>query len=214
MDRNLVFACGACVLIGIVTGCDVTDPNAKGRQVLNPPGIAPVGMDPMDGGRAAPANPPAVAPVNPAPVNPAPVAAQQPPAAAPPANDGKGIIGKMTNTVVDVKPAMAANPNLKIVENKSQGDDPISFAASAYVSARSKASMFGFSAWLKQHKIVEERNPTYAEFMQAMKENHVEFTALYQWQTYGYDSEAGAIVILEDPVMKAERYKAAGIPNP
>ncbi len=201
--NNLGFGCCLGLLL-VAAGCDVSDPNAKARPVANPAGIAPVGLDPMDGGRAAPA---AAQPVAQQP-------AGQPPAAQPPANDGKGIIGKMTNTVVDVKPAMAANPNLVIVENKSQGDDPMSFAASAYVAARSKASMLGFSAWLKQHKIVEERNPTYAEFMQAMKENHVEFTALYQWQTYGYDAEKGEILILEDPVMKAERYKAAGIdPN-
>lgn len=203
MDRNLGFACGVCVLIGIVTGCDVTDPNAKARPVANPPGIAPVGLDPMDGGRAAPLNPP-------------PVAAQQPAPAAPaaPANDGKGIIGKMTGEVLDVQKALAENPNLKIIENKTQGDDPLSFAASAYIHARSEASMLGFKAWLKQHKIVEERNPTYAEFMQAMKENNVHFTARPLWEHYGYDEKLGALVILEDSALKAERYKAIGIdPN-
>lgn len=210
MLRNFGFGCG--MLLWLVTiGCDVSDPNAKVRPVANPPGIAPVGMDPLDGGRAAPANPPAAAqPVAQQPVP--PPAAQQPPAQ-PPANDGKGIIGKMTNTVVEVKPAMAANPNLKIVENKSQGDDPISFAASAYVSLRSKASILGFTAFLKQERIVNERNLTYPEFIAAMKMHNVEFTALYEWQTYGYDPQEGILVILEDPVLKAERYKAAGV-NP
>ena len=69
----------------------------------------------------------------------------------------------------------------------------------------------GVETWLKQHKIVEERNPTHAEFLQAMRDNRVEFTALYPWQMYGYDSQAGTIVILEDGAMKAERYKAAGL---
>lgn len=195
--RNLIVAVCLGILISAGGGCDVRPPAA--RPVANPPGIAPIGMDPMDGGRAAP-----VAGANPVPQPPAP-------AANPPANDGKGIIGKMTAKVVDVKEAMAQNPNLKVVENKTGGDDPLSFAASAYVSARSQASVLGFQAWLKQFKIVEERNPTYAEFMQAMKENRIEFTELYQWQMYGYDAQAGMIVVLEDGAMKAERYKAAGI---
>jgi hypothetical protein len=215
MLRNVGFGC--CVLSMIVAaGCGELDPNKKARPVLTPPGIAPVGFDPADPGRAAPA-----APANPAPANPAPAAggvpvAQSPvanPAVNAPGNDSKGIIGKTDGRVVDVKKALAENPNLQIVENKAGGDDPLSFAASAYVSARSKASLFGFQAWLKQHKIVEERNPTYDEFIQQMKENRIEFTALYPWQMYGYDSQAGTIVILEDGAMKAERYKAAGI-NP
>ena len=200
MLRNVGFV-GCVWALTIVVGCEELDPNKKARPVVNPPGIAPIGMDPSDAGRAAPANPaPQAAP-----------AAAEAPAANPPADDGKGIIGKTDARVVDVKQAMAENPNLKVVENKTGGDDPISFAASAYVSVRSKASLLPFQAWLKQHKIVEERNPTYAEFMEQMRTHGVEFTALYPWQMYGYDSQAGAIVILEDGVMKAERYKAAGI---
>lgn len=202
MLRNVGLGC--CVLaLTIAVGCEDLDPNKKARPVLTPPGIAPVGMDVENAGKAAPV---AGAPADP---QAAPPAAA--PAANPPANDGKGIIGKTDAKVVDVKQAMAENPNLQVVENKTGGDDPLSFAASAYVSMRSRASVLPFQAWLKQHKIVEERNPTYAEFMQAMKENRVEFTALYPWQMYGYDAQAGTIVILEDGVMKAERYKAQGL---
>lgn len=188
--------CG--LLVTLVAGCE----DQKPRPVGNPAGIAPVGVDAANPGGVAPA----AAPANAA----APVGNQ--PAANPPANDGKGIIGKMDARVVDVQQAMAENPNLKVVENKTGGDDPLTFAASAYISARSQASTLGFQHWLKTFKAVEERNPTYAEFTQAMKENRVEFTALYQWQMYGYDSKAGAIVILEDPVKKAEMHKAAGVP--
>lgn len=208
MLRNVGLGC--CVLaLTVAAGCGDLDPNKKARPVVTPPGIAPIGMDPADAGRAAPA-----APANPAQVAGGAPAVQSPvanPAVNAPANDSKGIIGKTDGRVVDVKVAMAENPNLKIVENKTGGDDPLTFAASAYVAARSQASLLGFQAWLKQFKIVEERNPTYAEFMQAMKENRVEFTALYPWQMYGYDSQAGTIVVVEDGVMKAERYKAAGI---
>lgn len=210
MSRHIGFGCCICLLL-VAAGCDVSDPNGKQRPVLNPPGIAPVGLDAEDGGRAAPAQP--AAPQQPAQQPVAQQPAAQPPVAAPPANDGKGIIGKTTAKVVDVKQAMTENPNLKIVENKSAGQDPITFAASAYVSIRSQASQLGFQQWLKQIKDVEGRNPSYAEFIQGMQESRVEFTALYPWQLYGYDSEAGTIVILEDPVLKGERYKAAGL-NP
>jgi hypothetical protein len=62
--------------------------------------------------------------------------------------------------------------------------------------------MFGLEAALKQHKIVEERNPTYAEFIKMMRENNVEFTALYAWQVYAYDPQDGRLVILEDSSLK------------
>ncbi|MDB5338925.1 MAG: hypothetical protein JWN70_4544 [Planctomycetaceae bacterium] len=207
---------GCCVLmLTVAVGCEELDPNKKARPVLVPPGIAPIGMDASDGGRAAP---PAVAPVAAPPVA-APPAGGVPVAVSPvanpavnaPGNDSKGIIGKTDGRVVDVKKALVENPNLKVVENKTGGDDILSFVGSAYVVARSQASMLGFQAWLKQHKIVEERNPTYDEFIQAMKENGVRFSALYPWQMYGYDVEAGKMVILEDAAMKAEKYKAAGL---
>ena len=214
MLRNVGLGC--CVLmLTVAVGCEELDPNKKARPVLTPPGIAPIGMDASDGGRAAP---PAVAPVAAPPVVAPPAGgvpvAQSPvanPAVNAPGNDSKGIIGKTDGRVVDVKKALVENPNLKVVENKTGGDDILSFVGSAYVVARSQASMLGFQAWLKQHKIVEERNPTYDEFIQAMKENGVRFSALYPWQMYGYDAEAGKMVILEDEAMKAEKYKAAGL---
>lgn len=206
--------CGLFLVMGVM-GCDVSDPSKVPARtsVVTPPGVAPVGFDIQDAGRAAPAQPqqPAVpGAVNPMAVNPQPVQQplQQPvPQAQPmpqaaPANDGKGIIGKTTNQVVDMRAAMAQNPNLKIVENKAAGDDPITFAASAYVSARSRASMFGFEAALKQHKVVEGRPPTYTEFQTMMKENRVEFTAQYAWRMYAYDEVEGRLVVLEDPALK------------
>jgi hypothetical protein len=179
-----------------VSGCDAQNPaKAPDRKVVTPPGIAPVGFDMQDAGRAAPQQ----------------QAAQQQPAAVPqpmpqaqpaPANDGKGIIGQSTNQVVEMRPAMAQNPNLKIIENKAAGDDPLTFACSAYIALRSRASMLGFEAALKQHKIVEMRNLTYQEFLNMMKENRVEFTAVYGWQTYAYDPQDGRLVVLEDSTRK------------
>jgi len=187
------------LLVSCVLGCDVTDPaKAPARNnVVVPPGIAPVGFDIENPGRAG-QQPAAGAPANaqPVAVNPQPM--PQPA----PANDGKGIIGLSTNHVVDYRAAIAQNPNLVIVENKAAGDDPITFAASAYVSARSRVSMFGFEAALKQIKVVEGRVPTYQEFQNMMKENRIEFTAQYAWRMYAYDQVEGRILVLEDPALK------------
>lgn len=202
-----LFAVAACsCLVLLAAGCgDALNPNAKARPVANPPGVAPPGMmDPLAGNQA-PANPQAAPPQG---------APQQPVPPRPANADGKGIIGKMTDEVIDYNTAIAANPNLVIIDNKTKGDDPLSFAASAYINARSQASMLGFQAWLKQHKIVEERNPTYAEFVQAMKDNNVKFTMRPEWQKYAYDAKEGALFVVEDAALKAARYKEAGIdPN-
>ncbi|MEX2287537.1 MAG: hypothetical protein WD648_10645 [Planctomycetaceae bacterium] len=113
----------------------------------------------------------------------------------------KGIIGKMTDEVVDYEKAIAENPNLIEVELKASGNDYISFMASAYINVRSRASMFGMEAALKQFKIVEERNPTYAEMMKMIKENHVEFTMLPRYRVYAYDAKRGVFAVLEDPAL-------------
>lgn len=193
------------LLIAGLAGCDVRDPakippanNAMPARnnVVTPPGVAPVGFDLQEAGKPAaqPQQQPAAAAQQPMP---------QPQAA--PVNDGKGIIGKSTNQVSEMRPLMAQNPNLKIIDNKAAGDDPLTFAASAYVAVRARASMFGLEAALKQHKIVEERNPTYAEFIKMMRDNNVEFTALYAWQVYAYDPVDGRLVILEDSALKPKQ---------
>jgi hypothetical protein len=189
------------LLMAGLAGCDVRDPSKvpaannempARNNVVAPPGIAPVGFDLQEAGKpAAQAQQPAAVAQQPMP---------QPQAA--PVNDGKGIIGKSTNQVSEMRPLMAQNPNLKIVSNKAAGDDPLTFAASAYVTARSRASLFGFEGALKLYKAEHERNPTYEEFIKMMRENHIEFTALYAWQVYAYDPQEGQIVILEDSSLK------------
>ncbi len=122
-----------------------------------------------------------------------------------------GIIGKTTAKVVDAQRALK-NPNIVVVENRLQGNDPLTVAASAYVSMASRASTFGFQRALQLFKATNGRNPTYREFVQMMKENRVEFAALPPYQMYGYDAKTGGIVILEDKAKKIELYKKHGIP--
>jgi len=188
------------LLLAQGSGCELSKVEEPKRMPLAPVGIAPVGGDPL----------------NPPPANPSakPAAAVEQPAAAQPARpaDNKGLIGKTTAKVVNAKEARQ-NPNVKEVENKITGSDPLTVATSAYVSLRAKPQILAFQAALKQIKALEERNPTYDEFMELMQANHIEFAEIYPWQMYGYDPDTGGIVILEDGQKKAEIYKAAGL-NP
>ncbi|MBT6156517.1 MAG: hypothetical protein HOL01_21950 [Planctomycetaceae bacterium] len=130
--------------------------------------------------------------------------------AAPP-KDPSSIIGKTTAKVVDKKAEMAKNPNLVVVENKVSGNDPITVAASAYISATSKISVLTFESNMKTWKALNNnQNPSYAEFQKMAKD--LSYAALPPFQMYGYDSDTGSLVVLEDKADKKRRYEAAGIP--
>jgi hypothetical protein len=123
-----------------------------------------------------------------------------------------GIIYKTTAKVVDVRKA-TQNPKVVVVENKTTGsNDPLKVLGSVYLAAASRASTAGFTQAIKQHKALSGKNPTYAEFMQMAKQSRVEFAKLPPYKMYGYDSQTGGIVILEDKAEKIRLYKAAGIP--
>lgn len=175
-----------------LSGCgeEMTGIGEKPRNAPNV--IAPGGIDDLAGRPAGGVNPPAAAPAQ-------------------PANDGKGIIGKTTNEVVNAKEALKV-PNIVVVENKSQGGDPFSFAASAYVSVRSKASTLGMQQEIQHYKALNDKYPTYDEFMAMMQKHRIEFTMVYPYQRYGYNEDTGEIVILQDNNDKARRYQEAGIP--
>ena len=189
-------------LLVYATGCELAKIEEPKRSPLAPSGVLP------GGGGDAMNPPPATQAANP------PAAAQPAPAAAAPARtaDGKGIIGKSTAIVVNAKDAKQ-NPNVKEVENKVSGSDPLTVAASAYVAMRSKPQILAFQATLRQIKEGEGRIPTFEEFTTLMEENRITFVELYPWQMYGYDPDTGSLVVLEDSQKKAEIYKAAGL-NP
>jgi hypothetical protein len=133
---------------------------------------------------------------------PAPVAPVRPKPADPPRD--KGIIGKTTDEVVDYQKAMAENPNLIEVELKAGGSDYLSILTSAHINVGARVSMLGMEHQLNIIKGVEGRNPTYAEIMKIMKENHVKFKMLPRYRTYSYDAKRGIFVVLEDPAKEAE----------
>lgn len=194
------FALVGSVLIFGLIGCDDLNSTPQRTGTVSPPGIAPVGDASVQPESAAPVTPVPTAPASP-PESATPSAPPSTPISQAPVGAGSSVINQSTKDVVDAKVALQ-NPNIKIVDNKITGSDPLTVTMTAYVSVRSKASMLGFEAALKQFKILEERNPTYDEFIKMMRESKVEFTALYPGQMYGYDSDKGGILILEDSSKK------------
>ena len=99
--------------------------------------------------------------------------------------------------VVDMSVA-AKQPNLKVVENKITGNDPLSVAASAYVTQRGRVAMLSLQNSMKMFKAMNGKPPTFKEFQEMMKQHNVELSVLPPKRLYGYDPKTGGIVILED----------------
>ena len=99
--------------------------------------------------------------------------------------------------VVDMSVA-AKQPNFKVVENKITGNDPLSVAASAYVTQRGRVAMMSLQNSMKMFKAMNGKPPTFKEFQEMMKQHNVELSVLPPKRLYGYDPKTGGIVILED----------------
>ncbi len=99
--------------------------------------------------------------------------------------------------VVDMSVA-TKQPNLKVVENKISGNDPLSVAASAYVTQRGRVAMLSLQNSMKMFKAMNGKPPTFKEFQEMMKQHNVELSVLPPKRLYGYDPKTGGIVILED----------------
>ncbi len=123
----------------------------------------------------------------------------------------QSIIGKMTAEVVDAKEARK-NPKIVVVENKISGSDPLTIAATAYVSMSSRISALNFKNQLNIIKATNGRYPTFEEYQKLAQQMRIEFTRLPPYQMYGYDSDTGGLLVLEDKAEKIRRYKQAGIP--
>jgi hypothetical protein len=99
--------------------------------------------------------------------------------------------------VVDMSVA-TKQPNLKVVENKIAGNDPLSVAASAYVTQRGRVAMMSLQNSMKMFKAMNGKPPTFKEFQEMMKQHNVELSVLPPKRLYGYDPKTGGIVILEN----------------
>ena len=99
--------------------------------------------------------------------------------------------------VVDMSVA-AKQPNFQVVENKIKGNDPLSVAASAYVTQRGRVAMLNLQNSMKMFKAMNGKPPTFKEFQEMLKKHNVELSVLPPNRLYGYDPKTGGIVILED----------------
>lgn len=178
-------------------------------------GVASVGCE-------KPAEKPKPVPAAPAAAQNAPAenAAPAPPAqpAAPAENPAKlSLNQRLVTTMVDAKKAIAENPNLIVKEkNKMEANDPFTYVSKAYFAGVSTAQMAALKHEVELMKNLDDKfqYPTFEQFSEMLKRNHVSLNGLYRWQVYGYDSTEGAIVILEDPDKRKAEYEKAGLdPN-
>jgi hypothetical protein len=128
--------------------------------------------------------------------------------------DGKGIFGKTTRELVDKKTAMAANPDLVVVNSDTTARGKgTRQGGSIYSDSVSFIGSIPLQQHIKLHQAQHGKFPTYAEMDAWMKKNPgVALPLIEQWRQYGYDDEAGTIVILEDKKVKERIYKEKGIP--
>lgn len=102
--------------------------------------------------------------------------------------------------LVDKAAAMAANPNLREVENHVNASDPFSAAAGAYFSAASRIHVLNLKHQVDLMKNLDENNeyPTFEAFKELLTQSNVELNGLKAGQVYAYDQATGSICILED----------------
>ncbi|WP_013626385.1 hypothetical protein [Rubinisphaera brasiliensis] len=130
--------------------------------------------------------------------------AKQEQAAAPVAEEKRpNLVKRKTQEVVDMQKAMAENPKLIEVENKINASDPLTASLQGYIAISSRANVLNFQHQVNIMKAAEDRNPTYQEIMNLIKQSNMEFNALPDYQTYAYDEKEGRFTILEDPEAKA-----------
>lgn len=130
---------------------------------------------------------------------------------APAANDKA--IPDVEARLVEWPKAKEKMPSLEVVENKVQGNDPISVAASAYVSLSSKAESLNFQHQLNIMKEINEGRPiSFQEFQNLAKQMRIQFKNQPAYRYYGYDTKTGGIVVLEDKAEKKRIYEEKGIP--
>lgn len=112
------------------------------------------------------------------------------------------LLKRKTSEVLDKNKAMAENPNLIEVENKITGKDPLTVSLEAYISASSRINVLNFQHQVNLMKAMNDRNPTYQEIVDLIKQTNMQFNALPDYQKFAYDEKEGKFLVLEDPAEK------------
>jgi len=151
------------------------------------------------------------------PSTPTPQPTPPPPPAAAPApgpttpKPRRTFIGKTTAEVINYT-KYRTNPFIVVIENKIQGSDPLTIAATAYVSASSRISSLNFKRQLDIIKASKGRAPTFVEFEKLQKQMKIELAKLPRYQAYAYDESTGGLLVVENKQYKIQIYRKAGIP--
>ena len=180
------------------------------RRTATVPGIASAAdiEDVQDAtGGVAPSTP-APQPT-PQPTPPTPAAAPAPGPTTP--KPRRTFIGKTTAEVINYT-KYRTNPFIVVIENKIQGSDPLTIAATAYVSASSRISSLNFKRQLDIIKASKGRAPTFVEFEKLQKQMKIELAKLPRYQAYAYDESTGGLLVVENKQYKIQIYRKAGIP--
>ena len=147
-----------------------------------PPGDS-VPATPLTGGGGAPANP-----------------APEPPSESKPK---KGIIHQTTDQVVDAKEWLKKE-GIEAKDGNIEGVDPFSRSASSYFTLAAQTSTLGLKQSVQHYRALNDKWPSYKEFMQMMRDNRIEFAKLRWYEIYAYNEDTGNILVLVDTVAKEE----------
>ena len=115
----------------------------------------------------------------------------------------KGVIHQTTDEVVDAKEWLQ-KPGIEARDGNIEGVDPFSQAASGYFTLAARASTLGLQQQVQHYRALNDKFPSYQEFMKMMRENRIEFAKLRWYEIYGYNEDTGKILVLVDTVAKEE----------
>jgi len=115
----------------------------------------------------------------------------------------KGLIHQTTDEVVDVQEWLK-KPGIEARDGNIEGVDPFSQAASGYFTLAARASTLGLQQQVQHYKALNDKFPSYQEFMKMMRDNRIEFAKLRWYEIYGYNEDTGKILVLVDTVAKED----------
>lgn len=115
----------------------------------------------------------------------------------------KGIIHQTTDQVVDAKEWLKKE-GIEAKDGNIEGVDPFSRTASSYFTLAAQTSTLGLKQSVQHYRALNDKWPSYQEFMQMMQDNRIEFAKLRWYEIYAYNEDTGNILVLVDTVAKEE----------
>lgn len=125
-------------------------------------------------------------------------------------------VAKLSWRLVDKQKIMAENPQMIVKSTAKlggQSQDYLTAVSQAYVSARTRIYVMTLQHDLAlQKELNDGKFPSFEQFEKMLKQSSVELANSYPWEVYAYDSVAGEIQLLEDPIQKRKIRQEKGLP--